>query len=142
MDYEKLSKDKDLINYIKSKGIKDWEDILQESLLKLYLLEKKGKRIDSPKDYLFFIIKSNIVDLKRKDFREKRKINKMTFYSTKSTNDYDLDLDLDLSDYRIIPLILEGYTNIEISKKLGISKYLLKKELSAEKERLRDDIFM
>lgn len=138
MDYEKLSKDKDLINYIKSKGIKDWEDVLQESLLKLYLLEKKGKRIDSPKDYLFFIIKSNIVDLQRKEFREKRKINKMTFYSTKSTNeDY-----LDLSEYRIIPLILEGFTNKEISEKLGISKYLLKKELTAEKERLRDDIFM
>lgn len=138
MDYEKLSKDKDLINYIKSKGIKDWEDVLQESLLKLYLLEKKGKRIDSPKDYLFFIIKSNIVDLQRKEFREKRKINKMTFYSTKSTNeDY-----LDLSEYRIIPLILEGFTNKEISEKLGISKYLLKKELSVEKERLRDDIFM
>lgn len=138
MDYEKLSKDKDLINYIKSKGIKDWEDVLQESLLKLYLLEKKGKRIDSPKDYLFFIIKSNIVDLQRKEFREKRKINKMTFYSTKSTNeDY-----LDLSQYRIIPLILEGFTNKEISEKLGISKYLLKKELSVEKERLRDDIFM
>lgn len=138
MDYEKLSKDKDLINYIKSKGVKDWEDILQESLLKLYLLEKKGKRIDSPKDYLFFIIKSNIVDLQRKEFREKRKINKMTFYSTKSTNeDY-----LDLSEYRIIPLILEGFTNKEISEKLGISKYLLKKELSVEKERLRDDIFM
>lgn len=140
MDYEKLSKDKDLINYIKSKGVKDWEDVLQESLLKLYLLEVKGKRIDSPKDYLFFIIKSNIVDLQRKEIREKRKINKMTFYSTKSTNEYDLDLDL--TEYRIIPLILEGYTNIEISKKLGISKYLLKKELSAEKERLRDDIFM
>lgn len=138
MDYEKLSKDKDLINYIKSKGVKDWEDVLQESLLKLYLLEKKGKRIDSPKDYLFFIIKSNIVDLQRKEFREKRKINKMTFYSTKSTN----DLDLDLSQYRIIPLILEGFTNKEISEKLGISKYLLKKELTAEKERLRDDIFM
>ena len=138
MDYEKLLKDKDLINYIKSKGIQDWEDVLQESLLKLYLLEKKGKRIDSPKDYLFFIIKSNIVDLKRKEFREKRKINKMTFYSTKSTNEYNLDL----SEYRIIPLILEGYTNKEISEKLGISKYLLKKELSAEKERLRDDIFM
>lgn len=138
MDYEKLSKDKDLINYIKSKGIKDWEDVLQESLLKLYLLEKKGKRIDSPKNYLFFIIKSNIVDLQRKEFREKRKINKMTFYSTKSTNeDY-----LDLSEYRIIPLILEGFTNKEISEKLGISKYLLKKELSVEKERLRDDIFM
>ncbi len=140
MDYEKLSKDKDLINYIKSKGIKDWEDVLQESLLKLYLLEKKGKRIDSPKDYLFFIIKSNIVDLQRKEFREKRKINKMTFYSTKSTNEYYLDLDL--SEYRIIPLILEGFTNKEISEKLGISKYLLKKELTAEKERLRDDLFM
>lgn len=140
MDYEKLLKDKDLINYIKSKGVKDWEDVLQESLLKLYLLEKKGKRIDSPKDYLFFIIKSNIVDLQRKEFREKRKINKMTFYSTKSTNEYNLDLDL--SEYRIIPLILEGFTNKEISEKLGISKYLLKKELSVEKERLRDDIFM
>jgi len=138
MDYEKLLKDKDLINYIKSKGVKDWEDVLQESLLKLYLLEKKGKRIDSPKDYLFFIIKSNIVDLQRKEIREKRKINKMTFYSTKSTNEYNLDL----SEYRIIPLILEGYTNKEISEKLGISKYLLKKELSAEKERLRDDLFL
>ena len=139
MDYEKLLKDRDLINYIKSKGVKDWEDVLQESLLKLYLLEKKGKRIDSPKDYLFFIIKSNIVDLQRKEFREKRKINKMTFYSTKSTNEYYY---LDLSHYRIIPLILEGFTNKEISEKLGISKYLLKKELSVEKERLRDDLFL
>lgn len=138
INYDDVYDYDDIKKYIISKGIKDYEDVFQNSIMKLFMLEKKGIDILNVKSYFFIIVKGEIYNYykrKEKDIMLKSKLEQEQHDI--SHDDYDF---LNYENYEIIPLILKGYKQKEISAFLGVSLMTVHRRLKEEKERLKNEL--
>lgn len=141
MDLEKVYKDPDIKRYIKSKvKYDDVEDILQNSIIKLY--KHKDKDIKNLKNYFFKIVQNEIFNYYKKNKVKLDELKDCDYYCDSDSNYSFIELKDLLNNYNMLyKHYFEGYSIEDLKKIYGMERSSIYAGIKREKEKFRGDYY-